>query len=326
VRGNDLAPCPEQASDNDAGSICLPPMGSRFIHVPAAGRVNGIMVFSLRKGGISPPPFDSLNFSVGEGDSRENIEANRSLLLNDLKIRSNMVVFAHQVHGDNVEVIESAGVAAPVADAMITSVPGVLLGIKTADCLPVLLLDPVRGAAAAIHAGRKGSLSGITGKTLGLMEKEFGTKSADVMAGLGPCIGPCCYEVGDRVTEASDGHASAPDRFVFTKADMEHAKTDRNAFHAFRQIIEIPLSGRVGARPLKGTRPDSESRRLDILSLNVEQLMSQGVPNGNIHIVGLCTACYPDLFFSHRRDSGRTGRHAALVGFHPKDDRDRSCP
>lgn len=271
----------------------------RFLFVPEAERIDGIMAFSLRQGGHSSAPFDSFNFSVKEGDSEGNVAANLSRLLHDVEIEPERLVFADQVHGDHVEVIESAGGPIPTADAMITGKTGLFLGVKTADCLPVLLLDPVRRVAAAIHAGRKGSLSGIASKTLRLMKTEFGTMASDVIAGPGPCIGPCCYEVGDDIASAFCGHGSA----------------ECQALTAFRETVEVPAVGIIRARPVNGTRSGSRSSRLDILSVNVEQLVSDGVRKSNLHVMGLCTACYADLFFSHRRDGGRTGRHASVVGF-----------
>jgi polyphenol oxidase len=240
-----------------------------------------VIAFSTRTGGVSASPLNSLNFSVSQGDSRENVQTNCTILSEDLGIQPHGIVTCRQVHGDNVQVVDSVPVALPVADALITATAGIFLGIKTADCLPILLLDPVRGVAAAVHAGWRGTALRITRKVLRLMKDRFGTRSCDVVAALGPAIRPCCYEVDDAVLVPFRRSIPSPERFI----------TVRNHSGA------------------------EESYRIDLAATNRFELTAEGVPEENIRTLELCTCCNPDLFFSHRRDGAASGRHIALVGF-----------
>lgn len=157
---------------------------------------------SSRHSGVSPAPYDSLNLSFGVGDADENVRENRQRVKEALGIP--VLASAKQVHGDAVWVIDGVlneDTELPGYDALVTNQPGVALMVQQADCQAVLLHDPVRQVVAAIHAGWRGSVANIIGKTLRIMTERFGTDPADLMAGISPSLGPCCAEFVNYRTE-----------------------------------------------------------------------------------------------------------------------------
>jgi|GEM_PF-30972 len=254
--------------------------------VPEAERISALMAFSLRAGGVSEPPLDSLNFSVSQGDSPGNVLRNLETLGAFLDIDPSKLVTCRQVHGDTVATLEAVPCAPPEADAIISLKHGVFPAVKTADCLPILLLDPVTGISAAIHAGWKGTVLRITRKVLRVLEGSFDVRPQDVIAALGPAIGPCCYEVDDKVLDPLAKAMPGHERFVAV------------------------IRKRNGEDPAP-----VQSRRLNLAEANRFELVEGGVLTSNIFSFGLCTACRPDLLFSHRRDGALSGRHIAVVGF-----------
>lgn len=182
------------------------------------------------------------------------------------------VVKIRQIHGcEVVHVTNRIAAETPVGDALITDCRGVLIAVSTADCTPVLLLDPVRHAVAAIHAGWRGTVEGIVAKTVATMVSVFGSDPKTMRAGIGPTIGPCCYEVGREVWEAVERRFSYGSRTVSRDAE----------------------------------KPDSA--KLDLPGLNALQLIEAGLPSAQIHSSGLCTSCRPEHFYSYRRDRGLAG-------------------
>lgn len=152
-----------------------------------------------RRGGVSGRPFDSLNFSTAAGDSLANVSANFDILR--AYWDTPYIVSLKQTHSDLITVVDKdnhdlLNTPEPTVegDALITALPETVLMIKVADCQPVLLGDPVRKVVAAVHAGWRGSVQNIIGKTIGVMQAKFGSKSADIQAGIGPSLGPCCAE------------------------------------------------------------------------------------------------------------------------------------
>lgn len=174
---------------------------------------------SVRCGGVSPAPYDSLNLSFGVGDADENVRENRQRLKAALGVP--VLASARQVHGDAVWVIdrplpqdtELAGY-----DALVTNQPGIGLLIQQADCQAVLLHDPVRNVVAAIHAGWRGSVANTIGKTIRTMTERFGTTPGDLVAGISPSLGPCCAEFVNYRTELPEsfhGYQVTPNHFDF---------------------------------------------------------------------------------------------------------------
>ncbi|MEJ2717132.1 MAG: peptidoglycan editing factor PgeF [Deltaproteobacteria bacterium] len=305
--------------DYPPGFSLLPDGGDAALNMRAATIVNAIAVFSLRRGGCSPPPFDSLNFSINEGDTPENVRANLSLLSGHLLLDPARIAFARQVHGSAIEVLESVPRIAPTADALATAVPGLFLAVKTADCLPILLLDPARRVVAAVHAGWNGTRRRIVRNVVRMMKSEFRSDPSDLLVFLGPAIGSCCYEVGETVLVPFRREFPGADSFIVSLGQRENADPFQrhNPADPIAESSEFLRARGLEPRPLTATREASKSFRLNLVGANRAELRREGIPENHIFATNLCTACYPDLFFSHRRDHGRTGRHIAIVGFRP---------
>lgn len=241
-------------------------------------------VFS-RQGGVSAAPFESLNLSVSVPDDKVDVYANRRRAYGLFGRDTDSVVHAHLVHGTAVARVTQAnnGTWLPHSDALITNEPGCALTMNYADCAPILLYDPVQQAIGLGHAGWRGTVADVPGAMVGAMVAEFGSDPADLLAAVGPSIGPCCYEVGTDVIDA-----------------VGAAFTDPAAL--------LPYPATNGNTPPAGQRP-----HFDLPEANRRQLLSAGVPARQIELAGLCTACRTDLFFSHRAENGRTGRFGALL-------------
>jgi polyphenol oxidase len=191
----------------------------------------------------------------------------------------------------------------PAGDALITAEPGVLLTIRTADCLPVLVADRRLRWVAAIHAGWRGALARVIEKTIGELRRIAGSGPEDLLAVLGPGIGRCCYEVGGEVIDAFRGQFRESDAF-FHKPVSEGEPQ--------RSELRYTLLFHTQAPP--GHRREGHGLHLDLNAVARAQLVSAGVSASAIHASEYCTACRPDLFFSHRRDGERAGRMLAAIG------------
>lgn len=235
---------------------------------------------TLRTGGVSVGPYESLNLGLHVGDDPARVRANRSRAAESLGFGLDAMICAEQVHRSAVEVVGAAergrgstglGNAIPGADALATDTPGVLLALFYADCLPVLFADSVHRAVAVAHAGWRGLVGGVIENTLTTMREAFGTNPADVSAAIGPGIGPCCFEVGSEV--------------------------------AAHFLPEFVTPGAGGA-----------NLRVDLAAEAARRLAASGVLSANVSACSECTSCVPAHWFSHRRDQGRTGRMGALIG------------
>lgn len=159
-----------------------------------------------RLGGVSEPPFAELNLGHTVGDDPAAVEENHSRAYRVLGISGRNIVTAWLVHGRAVRVVgwEEAGQVIPRTDGLVTQTPGLVLFQRFADCLPVLFFDPVTLAVGIAHAGWRGTLAGVTPATVAAMQSVFGSRPEDLWVGIGPGIGPCCYEVGTEVIRAVD--------------------------------------------------------------------------------------------------------------------------
>src|SRR6185295_17808702 len=230
----------------------------------SAGFLNA---FSTRSGGVSPLPAQSLNLAQFRGDSKENVLENRRRFLKAIDSEQAAVVTANQTHSiDRVAILslEQAGGPQPDSDAMVSRLRGVLLAIQTADCLPVLIGDPVTGVMAAIHAGWRGTAGRITERTVAdLMQQGVNPRTA--IAALGPAACPECYEVGPDVI----------DRY-------------KKEFGYWRTLFaDLRENGKAN---------------LDIYAANIQQLIFCGFTEERIHVAEHCTMHENDLFFSYRRE------------------------
>ncbi|MCI0622958.1 MAG: peptidoglycan editing factor PgeF [Acidobacteria bacterium] len=188
-----------------------------------------------------------------------------------------------QVHSDDVfKASRSMLSDPPRGDGWVAGQPELLVAIQTADCLPVLLADPVQRVVAAVHAGWRGTLLGIAPKAVRVMQTEFGSRPSDCLAIVGPAIRKCCYEVGEEVVEA------------FSK-QFEHASD-------------------LFGEPPRGKATRSRSRCLDLPEACRRQLLDAGIAVENVFAGGPCTACEKDRFFSHRAEAGQTGRMMSMIG------------
>jgi purine-nucleoside/S-methyl-5'-thioadenosine phosphorylase / adenosine deaminase len=263
-------------SDGVRALICAP--------LEADGFVNG---FSTRLGGVSEMPVNSLNLAGFNEDAAENILENRRRFL---KLFPGHWAFAGcwQVHGADVRVVQTAADAQPTenqrgetifCDVIVSNANGVLAGVKTADCVPILMGDTRTGAFAAVHAGWRGTLAGAVVVGAERLAKEYDTNPADLRVAIGASAGPCCYEVGSEVIDAFTSKFAGGDK-LFTHTREGHA-------------------------------------RVDLLKSNRDQLISIGVKPERIHTAPICTMCRTDLFFSYRKEKaihGKVGRLLAVVG------------
>jgi YfiH family protein len=196
-------------------------------------------------------------------------------------ISAERVVTARQVHGENivrVDALNYRDVRAVHADAMITNEPGIAVGVETADCVPVLLFDPAKPAVAAVHAGWRSTVKKIVQKAVNRMSEEFGSDPARMIAAIGPAIGAECYEVDEPVMGPV-----------------------REAFSFWKKVA---------------TPRGKDRWSLDLVKANRMELMQIGLSEKNIHILGMCTACRKDLFYSYRAE-GRTGRMLSVIMIKP---------
>jgi YfiH family protein len=253
--------------------------------------------FSTRPGGVSQLDGQPvLNLGFIEWDTRENVAENRRLFQAALRAEDFTLVPLKQIHSDAIHLFTNAPAHACKGDASATNLPGLLLAVQTADCVPILLVDSKKRAVAAIHAGWKGTLARITEKAVGRLLLEFGSKPSDLLAALGPSIGPCCYEVGaDFVAKFTAQFADASDFF-----DEPRTGDEPN-----------PLQWLSMMPP--GHQPPPRNVHLDLPKANRAQLLAAGLRPQNIFASGLCTACRTDLFFSHRREGALSGRLMSVI-------------
>ncbi len=255
--------------------LATTPNGVPFLRTPTLTGDEVVHGFTTRMGGESQGPFATLNLGRGVGDVPERVEANRRRVMEGLGCDPAAQVEASQVHGREVAVVTRAerGTKIDGADALVTADRGLVLAIHAADCVPILLWDPRRGAVGAVHAGWRGTAAGVAAAAVETMIKTFGTDPRDLRVGMGPAIGPCHYEVDDPVA---------------------------SAFAPWSWSREVLLPARAGRW------------RLDLVDANQRMLTALGVPAGQMWASGLCTACHSDRFFSYRRE-GVTGRMGALI-------------
>jgi YfiH family protein len=254
--------------------------------------------FSTRLGGLSELNGEKvLNLSFMDWDQRERVEQNRRKFQAALGANGLTLVAMKQIHSDVVHLFRGIPGVPGKGDASTTNRPGILLGVQTADCVPVLLVDPKKRAVAAIHAGWKGTLSRITEKTVGRMRLEFGSRPRDLCAAIGPSIGSCCYEVG----------AEFVSKFRAQFADAEHY------FDEARSGEEPNPLQWLNMKP-PGHQPPAKNVHLDLRKANRSQLLAAGVRADYIFESGLCTGCNTDLFFSYRKEGTPSGRLMSVIG------------
>ena len=258
--------------------------------------------FSTRPGGLSVLGGEkALNLGFMEWDSRESVMENRRLFQSAVDAKDFTLLSLKQIHSDIVHVFSKSSTESHKGDASVSNTPGLLLGAQTADCLPILFVDPKKRAVAVVHAGWRGTLARIALKTIGSMQLEFGSKPADLLAALGPAIGSCCYEVGvEFVTKFTAQFVDAHDYF-----DEPRTGDEPN-----------PIQWLNMAPP--GHQPPPKNVHLDLRKANRAQLIAAGLRPQNIHTSDYCTSCRTDLLFSYRREGPISGRLMSVIGIRPK--------
>ena len=174
-----------------------------YFEIPEIAHLDWVRhAFLTRMGGTSPPPFESLNLGKDSGDPEDHVSRNKSLVASSFGFDPRRLILLHQVHQDGILVLKGPEDHLPLGmeyDAVITNSPSRFLGIKTADCLPILIIDRAKKVVAGVHAGRQGTAYRITAKVLRKMKTEFGCLPGDLRVAVGPSIGPCCYEIDEKV-------------------------------------------------------------------------------------------------------------------------------
>jgi polyphenol oxidase len=247
------------------------------------GKIPDLVHFiTTRGGGVSLPPYNSLNLGLHTADNTDHVRANRALLAEFTRIPYRRFLYASQVHSGNVKVIDPAAINGgvldqnPRTDATITALPGICLMVMVADCVPVLLFDPLKRVSAVIHAGWRGTVNFIVQNTIQSMIENYGCNPTDIFAGIGPSIGPCCYEVGEDVRNFVIQNFGTSEGYLI---------------------------------------PQNHTSKLhfDLWYANYKQLTDNGVQPKNIETSELCTKCNQDIFYSSRASGGITGRFAAGI-------------
>lgn len=253
---------------------------------------------------VAPHLFTTRQLTLGGPDG--NADEGWRALAAAFKVDRGRLAQLTQVHGTRVVAVpEEAGAARPSGtwadgDALITEAAGFALAVKAADCVPLLIGDRRRGVVAAIHAGWRGTAAGVAAATVLAMGQRYGSRPADLEVAVGPSIGPCCYQVGTDVCDA-----------------FLEAGADPHDVAEWFMVSPAPSRGAdlgLGSEARKaGTAVQAGRLWLDTWQANSAQLMAAGVPPGQIHVAGLCTACYPDLLHSYRVDGARAGRMAGAI-------------
>jgi YfiH family protein len=236
--------------------------------------------FCTRLGGVSKHEYASLNISFKEGDEESKVLQNWNRLAMAFAIPLDQFLTVNQVHGDDIFIIKPFGdyyssSEALNYDAIVTSRTNLAICIKTADCVPVFIVDKAKKIIAVVHAGWKSTALEITAKVVPLLIKKYDSSPREILTAIGPSIGQCCFEVDNAVANA-------------------FFKQKNNEAFLF-----------PGSRPNKWM--------LDLAEANRRQILNCGIPEENIDISGLCTSCRQDLFFSHRSSGGITGRQVNFM-------------
>jgi len=264
-----------------------------------------VHAFSTRRGGVSRVyGGNALNLGFTSHDSRLAVERNRELFLRKLGVGNGQkawpLVTLRQIHSDVIHKVDAPPEHPPTGDGLITDTPGMLVAVQSADCLPVIVLDRKRRAVGVFHAGWRGTVKRIVEKGIGEMRKHFGSDPRNLIAAIGPGVQSCCYQVGEEV------------RTAFA-AQFEYGPS------LFREVKESdPVREKYPLLFLSARAPGHSDLPvklfLDLVEANRRQLLDAGVLEKNIDASAPCTACHPELLFSHRAEKGVTGRMLGAVG------------
>ncbi len=233
-----------------------------------------------RKGGLSSGRYASFNLGYTAGEKKEVVQKNRQILADTIGIARENIITVRQSHSNEIRMVgpedKASGPEASPADAMITDIPGKCLTIVVADCVPILLYDPARKVIAAVHAGWRGTVKKITAEAVRVMKEKLGCASGNIIAAIGPSIGPCCYEIG-------------------------------------QDVIEM-VARELGSRESLLIEGDKVAlARFDLWEANRRQLIEAGVKYENIENPQICTSDNTEHFYSYRKEKDGTGRFMAGI-------------
>lgn len=263
--------------------------------------------FSTRLGGFSRGcGKNALNLGFTKDDSHSAVERNRAAFLSKLDATTPLhkkprpLVTLRQIHSDLIHVVDSVPASQMAGDGLITNTPGLLLAIQTADCLPIILVDPKHRVVGVFHAGWRGTLKRIVEKGVGEMQRSFGTHPRDLKAAIGPGIRGCCYEVGEEVRDHFESQFAYAGKLF---REVEEPNPVREKYPMLFLTARAPGHSELPKKIF-----------LDLAQANRQQLLAVGVPAKSLDTLPLCTNCRTDLLFSYRAEKAKTGRMMAVVG------------
>lgn len=253
--------------------------------------LRSVHAFSTREGGVSSLDHtSSLNLAFGRGDSDDTVLKNLEIFAEAVGITPESIISLPQIHSDVIYKVGRADAGEGYfkrellreGDGYITDEKGISLGVKTADCVPILFEAEKNGeviAVGAVHAGWRGSVAGIAAKCVLMLCREYGVSPNDIRAVIGPCIHKCCYEVGEDLKTAVEQRLGAD----------------------IAELFVAPI-------------PDKEGKYFcDLVGLNKHLLLGLGIAESNLEVIDLCTCCRPELFFSHRFSEGKRGTMMSVI-------------
>ncbi|WP_202906878.1 peptidoglycan editing factor PgeF [Abyssisolibacter fermentans] len=255
--------------------------GLKYYTIESFDKYNIKHMFTTRVGGCSKGAYSSLNMGIGIAEDINAVIKNNDRVLEIFNTDKNNLYISKQVHGDNIIAVDNLNnddytiLREKGVDGLVTDAKNKLLCCYFADCVPLFFLDPSKMVVGVAHAGWRGTVNGIAGKMIDVMKEKYNSNASDILVGIGPSIGPCCFEVKEDVFD------------VF-------AKKIQNISEISKQIT-------------------SDKWLIDLWKVNKILLKEKGVLDRNITISSICTFCNEDLLYSYRRDKGKTGRMAALI-------------
>jgi len=238
-----------------------------------------VMLFTTRRGGVSPGPYSSLNMGYSTRDSKDNVYGNREIVVSEFGLTLGDMVTSDQVHG--VDLVEAGrkNMNAGRCDGIFTREKGIVLSMYFADCVPLFFFDAKKRVAGLVHAGWRGTRGDIARGAVRFMRERYASSPGDILAVVGPSIGSCCFEVGGEVEASFE--EGLPENFL--RGNIRRSEAEAGKFF------------------------------IDLKRINAMLLQQAGIGKENITVHEICTSCEKKVFFSYRRDSGDTGRMAGLV-------------
>jgi len=239
--------------------------------------------FTNSKGGFSEGDCSTLNIAFHVGDKKEDVIKNRRKILEIMNLDIERLTVAEQTHSANIAVVDQKNIGKGSlskedeiknTDALITNLENVPLAVMVADCVPIILFDPQRRVIAAVHAGWRGTVGKIVFRTITKMKDSFSCQPNNIIGAIGPCIGPCHYQVGEEVLNAVDKELPEDKEKIFSYTNQKYS--------------------------------------LDLKLANILQMREAGMADANIEAADICTYC-SDLFYSYRKAKGGTGRFWGII-------------